>query len=369
MSEITTVQSDVSTQVEPAVIDYTNYRGERSLRRITPISVAWPTPNYMLSLSLRLQSWPKGRGAVGTTSATLSKAPCKIPANTLALSGTPPRSANRKRRCVPDPSEKGRPTMPEQAAWFQRRRRTARGLRERIERVSKRKRTGLTADIRDIYAELKASASTQDRQGRRAPQEARTRRTARARRLARDLRSGTRGVAAMSNQYSRDPDTFWTAEREDELIQLHAEGLSYSQIADKLGCTKNSVTGKANRMGLRRRDAYPRLTARRAREAAWDRAQAAAKGDGPLAIPTRFKGQQAHWIRVRTPTPLPVCEPIEGGIRFGDIRPGQCRFIPGEPSGLDTTMCGQRALVGTPYCAGHAAIAYIPPEQRKRRAA
>jgi hypothetical protein len=45
-------------------------------------------------------------------------------------------------------------------------------------------------------------------------------------------------------------ETFWTAERVAELTALIAERVSYRAIADRLGCTKNAVSGKAKRLGI-----------------------------------------------------------------------------------------------------------------------
>ena len=42
----------------------------------------------------------------------------------------------------------------------------------------------------------------------------------------------------------------WTKEREVQFRKLHAEGLSFTQIAAKLGVTKGAVAGKAYRLGL-----------------------------------------------------------------------------------------------------------------------
>lgn len=43
---------------------------------------------------------------------------------------------------------------------------------------------------------------------------------------------------------------FWTPDRVEELTWYQAAGLSASQIADVLGCTRNAVIGKLHRMGI-----------------------------------------------------------------------------------------------------------------------
>ncbi|WP_164919479.1 helix-turn-helix domain-containing protein [Hansschlegelia zhihuaiae] len=42
----------------------------------------------------------------------------------------------------------------------------------------------------------------------------------------------------------------WTPEKVSELKRLKRERRAYSEIADRLGCTKNAVCGKVHRLGL-----------------------------------------------------------------------------------------------------------------------
>ena len=58
----------------------------------------------------------------------------------------------------------------------------------------------------------------------------------------------------------------WTDERVETLKKLWTEGLSASQIAQKLGgVTRNAVIGKVHRLGLSGRATPSRTRSRRAR--------------------------------------------------------------------------------------------------------
>lgn len=46
-------------------------------------------------------------------------------------------------------------------------------------------------------------------------------------------------------------------------------------------------------------------------------------------------------------------------------RPGCCKWAEGD-SGNYTFPCNARVEAGVSYCADHAAIVYIPPEERRR---
>ena len=48
-------------------------------------------------------------------------------------------------------------------------------------------------------------------------------------------------------------ETSWTEERLEMLKALWEEGLSISQIGERLGVTRNAVAGKAHRLNLRKR--------------------------------------------------------------------------------------------------------------------
>ena len=113
-------------------------------------------------------------------------------------------------------------------------------------------------------------------------------------------------------------ETSWTQERIDRLIQLWEEGITTAEIGRALGITKNAVIGKVHRLSL-----VPRVV--------------------PQKPPPRrnvfdFNGPSCLW---------PFGHPDQENFHF----------------------CGGRPLPGKPYCATHAAVAYIQPKEQKPHAA
>lgn len=103
----------------------------------------------------------------------------------------------------------------------------------------------------------------------------------------------------------------WTEERVAALQRLWAQGLSASQIAERLGSvTRNAVIGKAHRLGLASRPSPIRR-------------DGPVRGTGPS-----YRGPTCQW-------PL------------------------GDPVGQDFKFCGAPTEPGRPYCVQHCEAAYI----------
>jgi GcrA cell cycle regulator len=110
----------------------------------------------------------------------------------------------------------------------------------------------------------------------------------------------------------------WTPERIARLIELWEEGVTTAEIGRRIGVTKNAVIGKVHRIGL-----VPRVVK---------------EAPPPRRNVFEFTGPACMW-------------PI------------------GHPDDEDFHFCGDQPLAGKPYCAHHAAVAYIRPKEQKPEAA
>ena len=154
----------------------------------------------------------------------------------------------------------------------------------------------------------------------------------------------------------------WTAERIEQLRNYVVTGLTYSQIAAEIGVTRNAVIGKIHRLGLSparpagvpARSCPPRV--RRPRASAHSRLLHLIYSDAPRAGTGEACASEALAI-----------EPIDSAQRCSllDIAQGKCRWPIGDPDTVDFAFCGNEALGGFSYCAGHARMAYRVPARRR----
>lgn len=136
-------------------------------------------------------------------------------------------------------------------------------------------------------------------------------------------------------------DTFWSPGRFARAKQLASEGLSSSQIAADLGCTRNAVIGKFHRTGTK-----------------W-----VPKQPGRLRGPDKAPRKPSILGRERPrlpPKPIEVGEWASGRsstgkqVKFARLKPRDCKWpVAGEP-GPDMLCCGRaRVSDACPYCAPH----------------
>jgi GcrA cell cycle regulator len=149
----------------------------------------------------------------------------------------------------------------------------------------------------------------------------------------------------------------WTPERVEQLRSCLVTGLTCSQIAAEIGVSRNAVIGKIHRLGLSpgrppggsARSCPPR--ARHPRAASQRRSLRLMWSDGaPAPVPGAATA------------PVASAQPCS----LIDLERGKCRWPVGEPTGgaSDFVFCGNAAIDGFSYCAGHARMAYRAPARR-----
>ncbi|MGQ0662389.1 MAG: GcrA family cell cycle regulator [Pseudomonadota bacterium] len=133
----------------------------------------------------------------------------------------------------------------------------------------------------------------------------------------------------------------WTMEQIAELTRLWKEGLTTSEIGKRLGISKNAVVGKAHRLHLSARPSPIKHSGRPKLFRA--------------ALPTVAIQAQ---IALRSPPKRPV-----------ELSAHSCRWPIGDPGEPGFFFCGELALAGKPYCAEHAAMAYVKVKAKAGEAA
>ena len=139
----------------------------------------------------------------------------------------------------------------------------------------------------------------------------------------------------------------WTAERIEQLRNFVISGLSCSQIAVEIGVTRNAVIGKIHRLGL----APGRPAARPARVCP------------PRARRPRLSPQRQFLNLFSAGAPCIgdlEAMPIDCAHRckLAELEHDKCRWPIGDPCEADFVFCGNNAVTGFSYCAGHARMAY-----------
>lgn len=159
----------------------------------------------------------------------------------------------------------------------------------------------------------------------------------------------------------------WADENRVEMLKkLWSEGMSCSQIADRIGgISRNSVIGKVHRLGLSGRTTTNRKkTKHRATaspSATCETKRISTKSRPNFQIGTEFKAR--HFPVDASPLPLPQEIDIPR-VAFADTHDGHCKWIIGDD--MPRMCCGDARIPGLAYCQGHAQRAFATPVTRKR---
>ncbi len=150
----------------------------------------------------------------------------------------------------------------------------------------------------------------------------------------------------------------WNPERIEQLRSYVGAGLTCSQIAAEIGVTRNAVIGKIHRLGL-------------------SPGRPAAGPGRPVAPPLRrprvaSQRQLLHLIQAEAP--CAEYQTTTGGLAVVDspqrcslldLAQSKCRWPISDPGAPDFDFCGNEAIKGFSYCAGHARMAYRPASRRR----
>jgi len=149
----------------------------------------------------------------------------------------------------------------------------------------------------------------------------------------------------------------WTAERIEQLRNCVVTGLTCSQIAAEIGVSRNAVIGKIHRLGLSQ-----------GRPAAAPARPCPPRVRRPRLSLLRLVGADAA-DGTASVAPDPVAIDNAQCCSLLDLEQGKCRWPVNEPAnssrGADFAFCGNEAVAGFSYCAGHARMAYRVPARRR----
>lgn len=201
----------------------------------------------------------------------------------------------------------------------------------------------------------------------------------------------------------------WNDDKIELLKKYILEGLSYSQIADKLGFTRSGISGKVARLGIGQgKDSNkgkgggrPRLTTEEKLQRSQERQRCAQKA--AEAYRARFKAEATPKAQApkapRLPSPeaslsprgpaeapikprrererLPSDFDIDGTVaeinknyrryKVPDIPPyDACKFITGDVHAGTAYYCGRATKEGSPWCPHHHKKVYVPLQPRNK---
>ncbi len=118
----------------------------------------------------------------------------------------------------------------------------------------------------------------------------------------------------------------WTEDRVEELKKLWEQEISTAEIGKILGVTKNSVVGKAHRLGLEKRQSPIK------------------RKEGTTKTTTKKKEV----------------------ITILNLKRNMCAWSFSDPDKDDFHFCGKEIVPGKPYCLKHCQEAYVKPQKKDK---
>jgi GcrA cell cycle regulator len=167
----------------------------------------------------------------------------------------------------------------------------------------------------------------------------------------------------------------WTSEAIDQLRAFWDEGHSTAEIGRRMGISKNAVVGKAHRLNLPARPSPIRREAEPSLRAPAPPRQAPPLPIIPAAPPARAAVPPPRRLEDRPPVAVARPAPVAPSAAMAVVRPfpraasRSCCWPIGEPGTSGFCFCSGNATPGKPYCAEHAALAYVKVRDRREDAA
>lgn len=165
----------------------------------------------------------------------------------------------------------------------------------------------------------------------------------------------------------------WNEETIACLRQFWQDGHSTAEIGRRMGVTKNAVVGKAHRLMLSPR---PSPIRRDLPEGHVPRRSMPRRTTGPtLPAPNLPPVATAAPLPI-APAPEPVTSVPRAPVQLRAVaaprvgmRVSTCSWPIGDPGTASFRFCDDSAMAGKPYCAQHAALAYVKVRDRREDAA
>lgn len=168
----------------------------------------------------------------------------------------------------------------------------------------------------------------------------------------------------------------WTEEHDARLVECIKANWSATQVGRLFGISRSAVLGRAYRKGLHfgqkgfwEHNLLLRLQAAYFAKKTW-KELAEEFGTTELAVRDALRklhhrgmvyrprpsmrGRKTARRSPRLQAPRPVPDHVSfGTVTFRDLTDHHCKWVDGDPAGLDTLYCGQPALADLSYCAEH----------------
>lgn len=149
----------------------------------------------------------------------------------------------------------------------------------------------------------------------------------------------------------------WTEEMIDSLKQMWKEGLTTTEIAKRLGVSKNSIVGKVHRLNLKARPSPIKK-----------------KEETIVAEINNTKEENVKQatkpIKKINISPINVStdhiKKENSYLKLTELDNHTCRWPIGDPRDDNFCFCGKSVRSGQTYCEEHSAIAYVRPLKKEK---